>query len=361
MNARERFNAVMQFEKPDRLPFMEFMLFWPETTERWVREGMPADADPVAYFGFDPFQWLPVDFNFVPPFDLEVLEEDETTRVVRDAFGVIKREFKHGSEMPHYIEFPMKTRADFLELKERLDPACPERYPADWDGRVKTLRGRDHPVGLVSRGFLAFFRDFMNFNDMLVAFMEQPDWIAEVMDFFADFLIRLWEKAVSEVEIDMVLLGEDMAMKTGPMVPPDFVAEMMVPRYKKVGEFLRAHGVNARFIDSDGDIRPLVPLFLEGGFTGVLPLENNANCSPVVLREAHPRLQMIGGIDKQVIALGGDHIEREVAAKVGAIGSLGGYIPSFDHSVHPEVSFESYKKYLAVLRDYCESAGTPGG
>ena len=132
MNAKERFNAVLAFEKADRLPFMEFMFYWPETTERWVEEGMPAGADPVDFFGYDRFEWLPIDFNFVPAFAEEVLEEDAETRVVRDITGVVKREFKHGSAMPHYIDFPLKTREDFLALRERLDFASPERYPADW-------------------------------------------------------------------------------------------------------------------------------------------------------------------------------------------------------------------------------------
>jgi len=224
MNARERFNAVMRFEKPDRLPFMEFMFYWPETTERWESEGLSASADSVATFGYDRFEWLPVDFNFVPAFEEEVVEEDETTRVVRDVTGVLKREFKHGSAMPHYIEFPIKTRDDFLALKERLDPTAPERYPANWSEMVETWRTREHPVALVTRGLLAFMRDFMDFQDMSMAFLEQPEWVAEMMDFHTDFIIRVWEKALSEVEVDMTLLGEDMAFKNGPMISPAAVS-----------------------------------------------------------------------------------------------------------------------------------------
>ena len=350
MNARERFNAVMRFEPVDRLPLMEFMFYWPETLDRWTHEGMPADADPVAYFGYDRFEWLPVDFNLVPPFPAEVLADEDDTRVVRDVTGVVKREYKHGSAMPHYIEFPMKNRSDFLALRERLDPTSSERYPADWPQKVEELRHREHPVGLVARGLLAFFRDFMEFNAMSIAFLTEPDWVREVMAFHTDFLIALWERALTDVEVDMVQLGEDMAFKNGPMVSPGFVREFMVPEYRRLTDFLRAHGVEARIIDSDGDIGLLVPLFLQGGFTGVLPLENNAGSSPLLYRGRFPRLQMIGGIDKQKIAQGGPTLEAEVREKVGTLGPLGGYIPSFDHSVHPDVSLETYRRYLVELR-----------
>ncbi len=350
MNAQERFLETLNFGKPDRLPLMEFMYYWPETLERWQQEGLPAGVDLVEYFGYDRFEFLPVDFNFLPPFEVEVFEEDEETRIVRDATGVIKREFKHGSAMPHYLEFPIKTRRDFLELKERLDPDDPARYPPDWEDRVRALKSRDYPVGLVCRGFLAFGRDFMEFTTLMMAFMDQPEWIEEMMEFHLDFMLRLWERALSEVEVDMVLLGEDMAYKTGPMISPALVKELMVPRYRKLCDFLAAHGVTVRFIDSDGDVRQLIPLFLEGGMTGTLPLEANAGCDPLELRRLYPRLQMIGGLNKQVVAQGGRVMEDYVRSRVAPLAKTKGYIPSFDHSVHPGTSFEVYQDYLKLLK-----------
>ena len=60
---------------------------------------------------------------------------------------------------------------------------------------------------------------------------------------------------------------------------------------------------------------------------------------------------MIGGMDKQKVALGGKMMEDEVRSKIGTLGPLGGYMASFDHSVHPDVSLETYKHYLNLLRD----------
>jgi uroporphyrinogen decarboxylase len=318
----------MAFEKPDRLPFMEFMFFWPETVDRWRTEGLAADADPMTCFGYDPFSWLPVDFNFVPAFTEEVLEETEDMRVIRDVTGVVKQVFKYGSAMPHYLEFPLTGREDFPALCERLDPTDPRRYPPNWDQLVVALRDRDYPVGLVSRGLLAFFRDFMEFTHMCMVFLDDPEWVHQAMDFHTDFLMRLWERVLSEVEVDMIQLGEDMAFKNGPMVSPDFVREFMVPRYRKLADFFRAHGVRTFIVDSDGDIRSLVPLYLEGGVTGVLPLEIAAGMDPVALRDEYPRLQMIGGIDKMKIAKGGDVMRAEV------------------------------REYLSELRRHCEANGT---
>lgn len=351
MNARERFNCIMAFEKPDRPFITEFMGYWPETLDRWRDEGMPRDVGAHEYFELDKFAYAPVDFNFVPAFERKILEEDEQTRTVRDELGVIKREFKYGSAMPHYIEFPIKTRQDFLGLVERLDPTSPERYPSNWPGLVEQYRNRDYPLGLICRGLLAFGRDFMEFTDLMMAFAEDLDWMEEMMEFHLDFMMRFWERALRDVEIDFVYLGEDMAYKAGPMISPAMVKALMVPRYQRLTSFLKDCGVKTIFVDSDGDIRSLIPLFLEGGNTGVLPLEHNAGCDPVALRKQYPKLQMIGGMSKQAIALGGESMENEVRSKLSILPQ-GGYIPSFDHSVHPAVSLQTYREYLDLLRDH---------
>ena len=351
MNDRERFHAVMNFEKPDRLPLWEFMGYWPETEDRWAEEGLPKGTDYRAHFGYDRVEAVGIDFNPVPAFEIEVLEEDEETRVVRDEVGVTKKEFKYGSKMPHYIDFPLKTRDDFHAFAERLDPTSPERYGADWDARVEQYKRRDYPIYLICRGLVAFERDFMDFNQLMMTFLTDRDWIEEMMDFHTDFIMRLWERALRDLDVDFVLLGEDMAFKNGPMISPELAKELLVPRYRKLSAFFRDHGVRHFIVDSDGDIRSLIPLFLESGVTGVLPLEANAFCHPVELRAQFPRLQMIGGLNKQIVALGGEAMEREVREKVEPLVNSGGYIPGFDHSVHPETSLKVYEAYLDLLRE----------
>ncbi len=349
MNARERFNATLDFEPVDRLPFMEFMGYWPETLERWSAEGLSA-SDPAQHFGYDPYVVLPIDFNFVPPFAEAVLEDHGDRELVQDCTGVVKVRYKHGSAMPHYVRFPIECRQDFLDLMPRLQGDDPARYPADWDRQAAALRNRDYPVGLVCRGFLAFERDFMDFATMMEAFAEQPEWIEEMMEFHLDFMIKLWDRVTRDVEIDLVVLGEDMAYKNGPMISPAMVRRMMTPRYARLTEFLRSRGVRHIIVDSDGDMRSLIPAYLDGGITGILPMERIAGVDPVELRREYPRLQMIGGIDKLQIALGGAHIEAEVDRVVNALRPTGGYIPSFDHSVHPGVSLADYERYLVRLR-----------
>ena len=47
MNTRERFQAVLNFEKPDRLPVIEWAPWWHLTLENWRKQGLPAGFDTV--------------------------------------------------------------------------------------------------------------------------------------------------------------------------------------------------------------------------------------------------------------------------------------------------------------------------
>ena len=89
---------------------------WPETAERWAREGgyVPGKTD----FGCDPWR---VEFSWFwpqPPFPREVLEEDDEHVTFVDPQGIVMRLFKSNplSSMPQFIRYPIDTREDFRSI-----------------------------------------------------------------------------------------------------------------------------------------------------------------------------------------------------------------------------------------------------
>ena len=84
---------------------------------------------------------------------------------------------------------------------------------------------------------------------------------------------------------------------------------------------------------------------------GFWPLEVAAGMDPVALRKKYGKqILLIGGIDKRVLAQDKKAIEKEVMGKVPFLVSQGGYIPSLDHTVPPDVSFENYMYYLQLIK-----------
>ena len=109
MTTREKFLAIMDFKQVKDFPFTEHMGFWPETREAW-KENVSKDEDINKHFGLFGVQNVPINFNFVPAFDREIIEETDEWEIVRDEQNCLKKEFKNSSAMPHFIEFPIKNR-----------------------------------------------------------------------------------------------------------------------------------------------------------------------------------------------------------------------------------------------------------
>jgi uroporphyrinogen-III decarboxylase len=100
-------------------------------------------------------------------------------------------------------------------------------------------------------------------------------------------------------------------------------------------------------------------LFLEGGVTGMVPMEVAAGMHVAQLREAYPRLQMMGGIDKRSLMQDFRAIDAELERVVPTVLRKGGYIPTVDHGVGPDVPWENYVYFRKQLERMVYSGGAP--
>ncbi|NLF02886.1 MAG: hypothetical protein GX601_18135, partial [Anaerolineales bacterium] len=304
MNARERFLNTMHFKPVDRLPFTDIAL-WQQTIDRWHTEGWPRDVHGGAWlwydddrFGQDHISQLPVFTGMVPAFDPEVLEEDERTITMRNPDGRVTRALKEGTvrgqrmSMDTYLRFPVESREDFEAIKQRYNPDSPVRYPSFWDDYAHMLQGRTFPVQLPMlttdcQGFYSCLRGWMGTERACTIFYDDAAWAEEMVEFIADTIIGVCRRALETVEVDYFLWHEDYAFKTGPLVSPRIVRKFLLPQYRRVNDFVRAHGVDIIFLDSDGDPRVLIPMLLESGINGILPLECAAGQDPLALRQEY--------------------------------------------------------------------------
>ncbi|MEW6756354.1 MAG: uroporphyrinogen decarboxylase family protein, partial [Candidatus Latescibacterota bacterium] len=96
--------------------------------------------------------------------------------------------------------------------------------------------------------------------------------------------------------------------------------------------------------------RPLIPAFLEAGFSCLHPLEVKAGLDVADLKRQYgSRLVCFGNIDVRRLAGTREEVEDEVHAKVEAGKQDGGYIFHSDHSVPSDVPLENYRFALGVL------------
>lgn len=371
MTERERFLAVCGFKPVDRVPNHELNP-WRQTIERWHAEGLPREALRGDFMSGEPFfdmdrrYFLPIWVQLSPPFAPVILEESPEHTIFVGESGRTTRRINGstmGAKQGQYLDYPVRDRDSFLAMKAHYDPATPTRYPLFWDVLARGLRDRDCPVCLLTNqgvegdgnfGFYSFLRRWMGVENLSVALYTDPRLIDEMLDFLADFFIRTVARAVQDVQIDYFNFFEDMSYKTGPMVSPESFGRFFVPVYRKVIDFLHAHGVKHIWVDSDGDCDKLIPGWLEAGVNGLWPLEQVpglAATDPREVRRKYGRdLVLAGGLDKFALAKGRKAIEEEVFSKVPPLLEQGGYIPTLDHDAPPEVPYENFLYYMELKK-----------
>jgi hypothetical protein len=388
MNTRERFQAIMNFEKPDRNILWE-MGYWRETVDRWYGEGLPEkygvsmDGDPGQgvrgeAFPHDPLSTsrtrdrdvhevvcmdpplmsLPINSGPHPLFEPLVFEDSENFLIFQDEYGVKKRVNKKGASTPEFIDWQVKDRKDFERIKEeRFQPILKDRVPGQWESILEGYKDRDYPISIggYPYGFYGFLRYLMGEERLLYNFYDEPELVRDMMDFLADFWIALWDQALSRVTIDCAHFWEDMAYRTGPLISPATFRTFMMPAYQKVTRFLKDHGVSVILVDSDGNVDQLIPLFLESGLTGMYPFEVQAGNNIVAIREQYPKMHILGGIDKIKIGQGKAAINAELESKIPFMLKRLGYLPHIDHLVHPDVSWDDFCYYRKRLKEMIEA------
>ncbi len=351
MTTQERFNKVMHWQEPDRVPNMDFG-YWEETIAKWHEQGLPeavkTNEDVEGYLGLEGTEiipWLPVKNGLFPRFEYKILEEKKDCRIIQSDEGLICEVPRTGESIPKYLKYGIENREDWEMYKaERLD-----YQRADRIGDVKTFVQQVHAAGMPVRfdagALYGWLRNWMGVENLSIAIMTERDWVEEIMEHLTEMTLHLIENALPGVEVDVAWWWEDMCFNKGPLISPKLFQELMVPRYKRITQALKKVNVAVNILDCDGCIYELVPGWLEAGINCMFPIEA-AHTDPLKLREIYGKdLLLMGGVNKIELINGKDAIDREIE-RILPLVENGGYIPMVDHRVPPDVSFENYRYYL---------------
>jgi hypothetical protein len=367
----ERFRAVMEYQPVDRVPNWEAGA-WPQARQRWEQEGLDPARMHWNWFpgegslSMDPREFIAFRGGLIPALDEEVLEEDERTVTFRDARGRVRRALKEGSvggaraSMDQYLGFAVQDLRDWEQLKWRLDPQHAQRYEPNWQTlRVEGWRHRHHPLifgpNTSTEGFFWLARGLLGTEQLAYAWYDQPALMHDMFAFHADFLIEAARPILEQTSVDYVCFAEDLAMKTGPLLSPKTYETFIYPRLKRVIDYYKSNGVRYIVVDTDGNPEALIPLMLDAGVDALWPLERAADQDPVRLRAKYGRsLRLWGGVDKRVLTRGPEAIDAHLR-ELRPLISEGGFIPTVDHTVPPDVSWTNFQHYMSskskLLRD----------
>lgn len=395
MTPRERFKAICNFERCND-PFLWGVASWNEALDRWKSEGMPVNnldnmqevnmllkgrMDEIeslplkgAIFGMGKCGNPPWVVAIDPLFERKVIEDDgiHITQVDYDG-SIVRRNKSHDDTIPQTLEYPVKDRTTWEDYKRRLDPHSPGRWPVGWELMTNDKLGfpilpeyerqswerRNFPLGMNLLSVYGNPRNYMGVINLSLAIYDNMKLVEEMMDHQAYLSYEMIKKVFDAgITLDWAWIWEDMCYNKGPLVSPEFVRKYMVPRYQKVVDLLRDNGVEVIIVDCDGNIEELLPIWIDCGINASYPFECAAGMDARKVRKKFGKnLIITGNIDKRALAKGKREIDQELE-KVRELIAFGGYFPSVDHHIPPDVPYENLVYMINEIRkmsDYPET------
>jgi hypothetical protein len=338
--------------------------------DEWREQGLPADADLDAEFGFHPSGshalwgagWCEAALE--PTFETRVIEpRGEDCELVQDFAGrqVLCFKGRRQGFMPEYVDHPVKDMATFDEhIRWRLDPDTPQRWQ-DLSERMAAAvaaAGRGEMIVQQVSGGYMYLRSLIGPEDLLYAFYDQPQLIHACMQAWFDLADAVIARHQAHVTIDEIFFGEDICYNSGPLISPNMMREFLIPYYQQLIANLRTRQIDRSRhlyvqIDTDGDARSVIDVYRDGIDMDVMsPFEVASGCDVLDIGRCYPWLVMRGGIDKRILAKGPAAIDAEVDRLLPALRRRGGWIPTCDHGVPAEVPLEYYRHYRRRMLEW---------
>ena len=155
--------------------------------------------------------------------------------------------------------------------------------------------------------------------------------------------------------VDVLVLGDDIAMQRGMMMSLDLYREVFKPRLQRV---IRA-AKDARpdiliFYHSDGKVWDAIPDLIDAGVEVLNPVQPECMDPAEVKKEFGDRLAFFGTISVQKTMPFGtpDDVRAEVKLRMETIGQGGGLLLAPSHVLQPDTPWENIVAFFEAVEEY---------
>lgn len=356
MTDRERFNRQMHYQPVDRCFNMEFgyweenFTLWPLFYENGIRNNEEADI----FFNFDRTATIGGSVWMDPPFETKLIEIRGDRKVMMNGDGLLAEvPLDDHDTIPHYIKASIVTPDDWKKVKaERFNLNDPCRIVDIEKFKQEHPADRDYPLGVWTGSMIGKVRDMLTFEGLAYSIYDYPAMVEDMVETSCQLVEYALDQILPHFQFDYAAGWEDICYKSGPIVSPKWFKRVITPRYKRIHDKLKAHGIDIWWIDCDGDVRPILQHMMDGGVTCLFPYEVNSCTHPGELfKEYGKDLRIMGGFDKIEMGKGRDAIKAYMDTLVPLV-ERGGYIPFCDHRCPPNVTPDDYLFYLDLKEQY---------
>ena len=343
MTPRERWQAVLNRETPDKVPSD----FWStgEVVTRLRRE-LGCEDDWALWAKLDIDKPVSVGPKYVGP-DL-----GQT-----DLWGVSHRTIEYADGAGTYSEVATNPMADVTTVEQVHAYRWPSVDGFDFaavSGEVDRGLQRGYPIR--GGGYEPFLL-YCQLRGMEQAFMDlaaSPEIVDAILDHIFDFHwqmnVRLFE-TIGQGRIDVTYVAEDLGAQESLLMSEPMVDRFLKPKMKRMCDLAHQFGIRA-FYHSDGAVRPLLEGMIKIGMDVLNPIQ--WRCKGMeregLKRDFGDRLIFHGGVDnQQTLPFGSpDDVRQEVIDNLRILGEGGGYILAPCHNIQPITPTENITTMYAT-------------
>jgi uroporphyrinogen decarboxylase len=360
LTSKERIQRIINHQPVDRIGLFE--VFWREARERWAAEGHLAAPEVASdHFGLDmrrtggevtPSAWGLV--NLIANLDAgdEVIEENDSSKLVRNGNGAVLRWGKDRGSAPEHVSFLVKDRKGWEEhIRPHLVDSKNYARRIAFDRYRETLAENARRQTFLCSTVLGAF-DAMNalcgHECILVAMATDPAWINDMADVYGKIVVEMLEMLYAKEGLpDALWVWDDLGFKRRPFMSPGMYREMIMPAHKRVMDFAHGKGLPV-VLHCDGLVESLIPSLIEAGVSCLQPIEIKAGMDLLRIKKNFgERLALVGGMNVLTLVSNDLNLVRqELEAKVPGVMQGSGYILQVDHSCPGEVNYDTYKYFV---------------
>jgi uroporphyrinogen decarboxylase len=180
------------------------------------------------------------------------------------------------------------------------------------------------------------------------------------------FLDALMERHLASLEkicnavgdvIDVIRLGDDLGMNTGPFMSPATYRKLFKPRHTILCNYIKKHSSMHTFLHSCGSIYELIPDLIEAGFEILNPVQTNAHeMAPGQLKKEFGAEVTFwgGGADTRSVLNMGTPVEVKdhVRANIEILSPGGGFVFNTIHNILPDVPPQNIVAMFEAIDEY---------
>lgn len=367
MNGRERILEALNHREPDRIPFDLGGTTWTGITNGAYQKfrqhlGLsreePEWADVIQQIvipSAEIMQLIDVDTRGLFPLtshnrDVYSKLRDAGERwEYHDEWGFTHHFPKQNGYWFSIVGHPMENLAPDDELVDKYnwpDPLDPERTAGL---RERAIRFREEGKLVMIKGLCAGIFEMQQrirgvTNALIDPFL-YPEFSDRLIGKLADLKIQFWEKALGELAdvVDVVAEADDYGTQESQLVSPDHFRQYYKPHIARIIKTIRDSAPGAKVMfHSCGNIRPLLPDFIETGIDIINPVHvNAAGMEPYQLKKDFGSELVFwgGGVDTQKVLPEGSpsDVMDDVKRNIDALAPGGGFVFATVHNIQAEV------------------------